>query len=148
MRRMPTRAVFFDIDDTLYSTAAFAARARRRAMQAMVDLGGLEVTSDDLYAELREVITEFGSNDSRHYERLLRRFSDRDLGGHVHAVLVATGVRAYHDTKVEEFCADAQLVLVSHQKRTMEAADCLYGVSMKSGGSSRVVSERVAETVA
>jgi len=45
---------------------------------------------------------------------------------------------------VEEFRADAQLLLVSHQKRTMEAADCLYGVSMKSGGSSRVVSERVA----
>jgi len=49
---------------------------------------------------------------------------------------------------VEEFRADAQLVLVSHQKRTMEAADCLYGVSMKPGGSSRVVSERVAETMA
>ncbi|MEZ5165129.1 MAG: AAA family ATPase [Acidimicrobiales bacterium] len=40
---------------------------------------------------------------------------------------------------VEEFRADAQLLLVSHQKRTMEAADCLYGVSMKPGGSSRVV---------
>jgi len=40
------------------------------------------------------------------------------------------------------------LLLVSHQKRTMEAADCLYGVSMKSGGSSRVVSEKVAETSA
>jgi len=45
---------------------------------------------------------------------------------------------------VEEFRVDAQLLLVSHQKRTMEAADCLYGVSMKAGGSSRVVSERVA----
>ena len=49
---------------------------------------------------------------------------------------------------VEEFRADAQLLLVSHQKRTMEAADCLYGVSMKPGGSSRVVSEKVAETSA
>ena len=49
---------------------------------------------------------------------------------------------------VEEFRADAQLLLVSHQKRTMEAADCLYGVSMKPGGSSRVVSEKVAETTA
>ena len=29
----------------------------------------------------------------------------------------------------------------------MEAADCLYGVSMKPGGSSRVVSEKVAETM-
>jgi chromosome segregation protein len=46
-------------------------------------------------------------------------------------------------TLVDEFRADAQLVLVSHQQRTMEAADCLYGVTMKPGGSSRVVSERV-----
>ncbi|MEQ8840415.1 MAG: chromosome segregation protein SMC [Acidimicrobiales bacterium] len=49
---------------------------------------------------------------------------------------------------VEEFRADAQLLLVSHQKRTMEAADCLYGVSMKPGGSSRVVSEKVASVTA
>lgn len=41
-----------------------------------------------------------------------------------------------------EFRDDAQLLVVSHQKRTMEAADCLYGVSMAPGGSSKVVSER------
>jgi chromosome segregation protein len=44
---------------------------------------------------------------------------------------------------VEQFRADAQLMIVSHQKRTMEAADCLYGVTMAPGGSTRVVSERV-----
>jgi chromosome segregation protein len=44
---------------------------------------------------------------------------------------------------VAEFRNDAQLVIVSHQKRTREAADCLYGVSMQPGGSSRVVSEKV-----
>jgi chromosome segregation protein len=44
---------------------------------------------------------------------------------------------------VAEFRDDAQLIIVSHQKRTMEAADCLYGVTMQPGGSSRVVSERV-----
>jgi chromosome segregation protein len=44
---------------------------------------------------------------------------------------------------VAESRNDAQLVIVSHQKRTMEAADCLYGVSMQPGGSSRVVSEKV-----
>ncbi len=50
---------------------------------------------------------------------------------------------------VDQFRDDAQLVIVSHQKRTMEAADCLYGVSMAPGGSSKVVSERVgAERVA
>ena len=44
---------------------------------------------------------------------------------------------------IDEFRADAQLLIVSHQKRTMEAADCLYGVSMKPGGSSKVLSEKV-----
>ncbi len=45
---------------------------------------------------------------------------------------------------VAEFRDDAQLIIVSHQKRTMEAADCLYGVTMQPGGSSKVVSEKVA----
>ena len=45
---------------------------------------------------------------------------------------------------VAEFRKEAQLVIVSHQKRTMEAADCLYGVTMPPGGSSRVVSEKIA----
>lgn len=44
---------------------------------------------------------------------------------------------------VDAFRADAQLIIVSHQKRTMELADCLYGVTMKPGDSSRVVSERL-----
>jgi chromosome segregation protein len=44
---------------------------------------------------------------------------------------------------IDEFRREAQLIIVSHQKRTMEAADCLYGVTMQPGGSSRVVSEKV-----
>jgi chromosome segregation protein len=44
---------------------------------------------------------------------------------------------------IHEFRDEAQLLIVSHQKRTMEAADCLYGVTMAPGGSSRVVSERM-----
>jgi chromosome segregation protein len=44
---------------------------------------------------------------------------------------------------VHEFRDEAQLIIVSHQKRTMEAADCLYGVTMQPGGSSRVLSEKV-----
>jgi chromosome segregation protein len=44
---------------------------------------------------------------------------------------------------VHEFREEAQLIIVSHQKRTMEAADCLYGVTMQPGGSSKVISEKV-----
>jgi chromosome segregation protein len=48
---------------------------------------------------------------------------------------------------VHEFREEAQLVVVTHQKRTMEAADVLYGVSMPPGGSSRVVSERIGDEI-
>lgn len=44
---------------------------------------------------------------------------------------------------LREFRQEAQLLVVSHQKRTMEAADWLYGVTMQPGGSSVVVSERI-----
>ncbi|MGH9109550.1 MAG: AAA family ATPase, partial [Acidimicrobiales bacterium] len=45
---------------------------------------------------------------------------------------------------VREFRQEAQLIVVSHQKRTMDAADALYGVTMAPGGSSQVVSQKVA----
>ena len=38
---------------------------------------------------------------------------------------------------------EAQLLIVSHQKRTMETGDALYGVTMAPGGSSQVVSQKV-----
>ena len=46
---------------------------------------------------------------------------------------------------IQEFRKDAQLIVVSHQKRTMEAGDVLLGVSMQPGGSSKVVTERASE---
>jgi chromosome segregation protein len=61
----------------------------------------------------------------------------------VEAALDDVNLRRFLDL-VDEFRQEAQLVIVSHQKRTMECADTLYGVTMEPGGSSRVVSERVA----
>jgi chromosome segregation protein len=49
---------------------------------------------------------------------------------------------------LDEFRREAQLVVVSHQKRTMECADTLYGVTMQPGGSSRVISERASGVTA
>ncbi|MFD5823577.1 chromosome segregation protein SMC [Nesterenkonia xinjiangensis] len=44
----------------------------------------------------------------------------------------------------EELRASSQLIVITHQKRTMEIADALYGVSMRQDGSTRVVSQRLA----
>src|SRR6185503_19531770 len=92
------KAVFLDIDDTLYSTSEFAAAARRAALDAMIRLG-LKMTLEDAVLELAEVITEFGSNFPHHYDRLLRRVPPEALPPGNPAVLVAAAVSAYHDTK-------------------------------------------------
>lgn len=44
---------------------------------------------------------------------------------------------------IEELEERAQVLVVTHQKRTMEAADVLYGVSISKEGVSRVVSKRM-----
>jgi chromosome segregation protein len=45
---------------------------------------------------------------------------------------------------VRKFADRAQFVVVTHQKRTMDAADTLYGVSMGADGVSRVISRKLA----
>ena len=37
----------------------------------------------------------------------------------------------------------SQLIIITHQKRTMEIADALYGVSMRQDGVSAVVGQRI-----
>jgi chromosome segregation protein len=44
---------------------------------------------------------------------------------------------------VHRFSDRAQFIIVTHQKRTMDAADCLYGVSMGGNGVSKVVSRKL-----
>lgn len=48
-------------------------------------------------------------------------------------------------TVFEQLRASSQLLIITHQKRTMEVADALYGVSMRQDGVSAVVGQRVGE---
>ena len=46
---------------------------------------------------------------------------------------------------MDELRESSQLIVVTHQKRTMEIADALYGVTMRGDGVSTVVSQRLRE---
>ncbi|MDR0513769.1 MAG: AAA family ATPase [Coriobacteriaceae bacterium] len=57
---------------------------------------------------------------------------------------------ALDDTNLRRLCAyfdslrkDTQLILITHQRRTMELADVLYGISMQADGVTRVVSQKL-----
>ncbi len=45
----------------------------------------------------------------------------------------------------EELRANSQLIVITHQKRTMEVGDALYGVSMRGDGVTTVISQRLRE---
>ncbi|WP_158103164.1 AAA family ATPase, partial [Streptomyces tricolor] len=44
---------------------------------------------------------------------------------------------------MQELQETSQLIVITHQKRTMEVADALYGVSMQGDGVSKVISQRL-----
>jgi chromosome segregation protein len=46
----------------------------------------------------------------------------------------------------EELREKSQLIVITHQKRTMEIADALYGVTMRGDGVSEVISQRLRES--
>ena len=48
-------------------------------------------------------------------------------------------------TLFEELRDSSQLIVITHQKRTMEVADALYGVSMRGDGVTNVVSQRMSD---
>jgi len=46
---------------------------------------------------------------------------------------------------IEQLRDSSQLIVVTHQKRTMEIADALYGASMRGDGITQVISQRLRE---
>jgi len=96
------RAVLFDIDDTLFGTTEFAGRARKNAVRAMCE-AGLDLPVETVEQELAEVINEFSSNYSKHFDKLLVRLDHPLREGASTAIVVAAGVSAYHDTKFRDF---------------------------------------------
>ncbi len=94
-------AIFFDIDDTLYSTTKFSELARRRAIRNMIEVG-LQISEDEAYEELLEVISEFSSNHGNHFDKLLSRIPPEKYKNAYPPLLVAAAIAGYHDTKQNE----------------------------------------------
>lgn len=93
MVSMAIKAVFFDIDDTLFPSKAFAARARRAAVAAMVKEGA-GIPEHLLYSELESAIKKYGSNYPGHFNKVLRKLKVANW-----ARYSAAGILAYHSEK-------------------------------------------------
>jgi putative hydrolase of the HAD superfamily len=126
------RALFFDVDDTIYSSTDFAAAARLQAAQAMIR-AGLRVDEATLVGELEEVIGEFGSNDSRHFDKLLRRLPPEAIPPGGRLLTIVAGVIAYHQCKNNNFTPyeDALEVLRRLHEKGLRLGIVTAGIAMK-----------------
>lgn len=118
------RAVFFDIDDTLFSTSTFAERAREHSVDAMIAMG-VRCSRDAMLRELKEVIQEFSSNFEHHYDKLLSRLPLEATIGLNLPLVVAAGVVAYHETKFRDLCAYDD---VTEVLRILSETDLILGI--------------------
>ncbi|MDR1613305.1 MAG: HAD-IA family hydrolase [Planctomycetota bacterium] len=132
MAKRPLKALFFDIDDTLYSSTDFAANARLQAAQAMIK-AGLRIDEKFLLEELDEVIREFGSNDEKHFDKLLRRMPEAAYPQGAKLYIIVAGVIAYHQCKFRSFSAfeDALEVIRRLHEKNLTLGIISAGVPMK-----------------
>ncbi|PCJ59238.1 MAG: hypothetical protein COA79_11095 [Planctomycetota bacterium] len=91
-------AIFFDVDDTLYSTTEFAKIARENAIDNMIKTG-LNISLENGMKELLEVISEFPKNYELHFNKLLSRLGENTYKGINPNLIVAAGIIGYHETK-------------------------------------------------
>ena len=88
------KAIFFDIDDTLYDSTKLTTMARQNSIRAMIDSGLPVKDEEKLHILLNEIIKKHGSNYGKHYDRLLE-----ELDLEVDPKIIAAGVVAYEHTK-------------------------------------------------
>lgn len=89
------KAVFFDIDDTLYNSTQLAKMARKNSIKAMIDAGLPEKDESKVFEILKKIIDKYGSNYPQHYDVLIK-----EIGGSWNPKIVASGVVAYEHTKI------------------------------------------------
>ncbi len=132
MAKKPLKALFFDVDDTLYSSTDFAANARRQAAQAMIRTG-LKVDEETILEELDEVIAEFGSNDDRHFDKLLRRLPKEAYPSGSKLFIITAGIIAYHQYKARSFFPyeDALEVMRRLHEKKLTMGIVSAGIPMK-----------------
>jgi len=88
--------IFFDLDDTLFDASGLAEKARKAAIESMIEKGLSGINSEKGYKILREIVEEYGSNYGRHFDMFLKRLNAYS------SKLVSVAIISYHRVKVQD----------------------------------------------
>lgn len=98
------KLVAFDLDDCLFNSTNLSEKARIKGIDAMIDLG-LRIDREKAIQILMEIVDEFGSNFSYHYNYFFRRINHTDDSFNISFDMkykcIAGAVMAYHKEKID-----------------------------------------------
>ncbi|MFX1281697.1 MAG: TIGR02253 family HAD-type hydrolase [Promethearchaeota archaeon] len=98
------KLIGFDLDDCLFDSTGLSERARIKGIDAMISLG-LKVEKTKAIQLINEIVEEYGSNSSKHYNYFIRRLNQMEnnielITYNNRYKFIAAAVMAYHEEKV------------------------------------------------
>ncbi|MFX1315880.1 MAG: TIGR02253 family HAD-type hydrolase [Promethearchaeota archaeon] len=129
------KLVGFDLDDCLFDSTGLSDRARIRGIDAMINLG-LDIDRDEAILKLQEIVKEYGSNFSKHYNYFIRRlneFENYKISSNVKYKYIAAAVIAYHQEKIDsiKLYEDVKPCLEKLRKMGIKTAIISDGIPIK-----------------
>jgi len=101
----PIKLVGFDLDDCLFDSSGLSERARINGIDAMIKLG-LRIDRKKAILIVQEIVKEYGSNSSKHYDYFIRRLNhfENDIDyitNDDYFKFISAAVIAYHEEKIK-----------------------------------------------
>lgn len=99
----PIKLVGFDLDDCLFNSTGLSQIARIKGIDAMISLG-LKIERQKALLLIQEIVDEYGSNSSNHYDYFIRRlnqYENYSISFNEQVRYVAAAVMAYHAQKIK-----------------------------------------------
>lgn len=128
--------VAFDLDDCLFDSTGLSRRARIKGIEAMLKLG-LKIDRERAIRILMEIVDEYGSNFSKHYNYFIRRlnqvYEDFDISFNMKYKFISAAVMAYHKEKIEsiKLYDDVIPILKDLKEKDIKTAIITDGIPIK-----------------
>ena len=133
----PIKLIGFDLDDCLFDSTGLSDRARVKGIDAMINLG-LKIEREEAIRIVYDIVKEYGSNFSKHYNFFIRRLNQ--LNDNIEFIsyndrykFIAAAVMAYHEEKVNSIRLydDVEICLKRLKGLAIKTAIITDGVPIK-----------------
>ncbi len=131
----PIKVVGYDLDDCLFDSTGLSQRARIKGIDAMISLG-LKIERQKALILIQEIVAEYGSNSSKHYDYFIKRLNQYEnyaITFNEQVRYITAAVMAYHGQKIKhiQLYNDVLKTLEKLKKSSIKTAIITDGIPIK-----------------